>query len=132
MSELIPLDVAMAHLYAEVDDKEQVARKLTSAVAIAEQYMGRKIYSTFGELQDAQMDAALQRKNLIGEDEFTQNQLNTLQMQMRGVVITADIEAAILLILGVLYAHREGIGEGMIELPMPAKFFLQPYRVMGV
>ncbi len=105
MSELIPLDVAMAHLYAEADDKEQVARELTSAVAIAEQYMGRKIYSTFGELQDAQMDAALQRKNLIGEDEFTQNQLNTLQMQMRGVVITVDIEAAILLILGVLYAQ---------------------------
>lgn len=53
-------------------------------------------------------------------------------MQIRGVVITPAIEIAILLILGTLYAHREDVATGVLELPMSAKFHLQPYRVMGV
>lgn len=132
MSELIPLDVAMTHLYAEEADKEQVARKLAGAVAIAERYMGRKIYANFSQLQDAQAAATLERKNLSQDDELYQSQLSDLQMQMRGVVISPDIETAILLILGTLYAYREDVAVGVAELPTSAKFYLQSYRVMEV
>lgn len=133
MSELIPLDVAMTHLYAEEADKEQVARKLAGAVAIAERYMGRKIYANFSQLQDAQAAATLERKNLSqDDDELYQSQLSDLQMQMRGVVISPDIETAILLILGTLYAYREDVAVGVAELPTSAKFYLQSYRVMEV
>ena len=132
MSELIPLDVAMTHLYAEETDKEQVARKLAGAVAIAERYMGRKIYANFSQLQDAQATATLERKNLSQDDELYQSQLSDLQMQMRGVVISPDIETAILLVLGTLYAYREDVAAGVAELPTSAKFYLQSYRVMGV
>lgn len=132
MSELIPLDVAMTHLYAEEADKEQVARKLAGAVAIAERYMGRKIYANFSQLQDAQATATLERKNLSQDDELYQSQLSDLQMQTRGVVISPDIETAILLVLGTLYAYREDVAAGVAELPTSAKFYLQSYRVMGV
>lgn len=133
MSEIIPLDVAMQHLYADEADKEQVARKLAGAVAIAENYMGRKIYATHEALQSAQAAAILERKYLVCDDEDVyQQKLASLNMQVRGVVVTPDIETAILLILGTLYAYREDVVAGVAELPMSAKFHLQPYRVMGV
>lgn len=133
MTDIIPIDVAMKHLYANDDDEEQVARKLQGAICTAENHIGRKIYPTHEALQTAQVNASLERKQLVCDDEDVyRHQLSQLNMQIRGVVITPAIEIAILLILGALYAHREDVATGVSELPMSAKFHLQPYRVMGV
>ncbi len=133
MTELIPIHVAMAHLYADDADLEQVERKLAAAVVIAENYMGRKLYATHDDLQSAQTQASLERKQLVyDDDEIYQHKLAELNKQIRGVVINSAIETAILLILGTLYAYREDVAAGVAELPMSAKFHLQPYRVMGV
>lgn len=49
------------------------------------------------------------------------------------VVFSPAIEIGILLILGDLYANRENTAVGTVaELPMGARFHLQPYRKMGV
>lgn len=130
---LIDINVAMAHLYADDADLEQVERKLAAAVVIAENYMGRKLYATHDDLQSAQAQASLERKQLVCDDEeIYQHKLAELNKQIRGVVINPAIETAILLILGTLYAYREDVVAGVAELPMSAKFHLQPYRVMGV
>lgn len=143
---LIPIEVAMQHLYADEADQPQVERKLLSAIATAEQYIGRRVYATAEELATSKVLATAKLPDVMriepSIDECTEQVLREeshsaryeLLMKIRGVAINPAIEIGILLILGDLYANRENtiVGTTSSELPIGAKFHLQPFRVMGV
>lgn len=148
---LIPIEVAMQHVYAEADDQPQVERKLASAVEIAEQYMGRKIFADTQSLTTAQTQAetdmstslqavadiinntAVESPMLNIKAEIEQSKFEQAKRAMLGVVINPAIEIGILMIFGELYKNRENTVDGSIaELPMAAKHHLQPFRIMGV
>lgn len=61
---LIPIEVAMAHLYADEADLAQVERKLASAIESAERYMGRRIYATLDELMSVRASASDTMKDI--------------------------------------------------------------------
>ena len=148
---LIPIEVAMQHVYEEADDQPQVERKLASAVEIAEQYMGRKIFADTQSLTTAKtqaetdMSTSLQAvADIINNTtvkspvlsikaEIEQSKFEAAKRTMLGVVINPAIEIGILMIFGELYKNRENTVDGSIaELPMAAKHHLQPFRIMGV
>ena len=148
---LIPIEVAMQHVYAEADDQPQGERKLASAVEIAEQYMGRKIFADTQSLTTAQtqaetdMSTSLQAvADIINNTtvkspvlsikaEIEQSKFEAAKRTMLGVVINPAIEIGILMIFGELYKNRENTVDGSIaELPMAAKHHLPPFRIMGV
>ena len=149
---IIPIEVAMQHVYADDADQSQVQRKLDSAIATAEQFIGRKIYATNDERIEAKANAEteLDKIELFCRDvengvykhsqriadlkiQEAENRMYELQMVMLGLVINPAIEIGILLILGDLYANRENTTEKTAnELPMGAKHHLQPFRVMGI
>lgn len=144
---MIPIEVAMQHVYADEADQEQVQRKLDSAIATAEQYIGRRIYATTDDLAAAKVLATANLPSVVRIsidptlDEYTAQIVREanetakyeLMMALRGVVINPAIEIGVLLILGDLYKNRENTVDGSIaELPIGAKFHLQPFRFMGV
>ena len=147
---IIPIEVAMQHVYADEADQPQVERKLASAIETAEQIIGRRIYSTVDELNATRVAAAAQLSSVVkitsvpiptpeGEvlqliEESNQAAKYELTMQIRGIVVNPALEIGILLILGDLYANRENTTDKAAnELPMGAKFHLQPFRrMMGV
>ena len=146
---VVSIEHAMEHLYADPADQAQVERKLASAIETAEQFIGRRIYSTVEELNAARVAAAAQLSSVVkitgvpiptpeGEvlqliEESNQAAKYELTMQIRGIVVNPALEIGILLILGDLYANRENTTDKTAnELPMGAKHHLQPYRVMGV
>ena len=63
---IIPIEVAMQHVYANPDDQPQVERKLASAIETAEQFMNRRLYATAGELETAKIQAAADIRALAG------------------------------------------------------------------
>lgn len=130
---LIPIEVAMAHLYADEADLAQVERKLASAIESAERYMGRRIYATLDELMSARASASDTMKDIDPTADAQDLLCYELTMQMNGVVMNSSIEIGILLILGDLYAYRESTSDKTANaLPMGALYHLQPFRVMGV
>lgn len=145
---MIPIEVAMQHVYADEADKSQVERKLASAIETAEQFMNRRVYATADDLATAKVSATAKLPEVVKVpidptlDEFTAKVIADnneatkyeLVMQIRGIVINPAIEIGVLLILGDLYKNRENTVDGSIaELPMGAKHHLQPFRVdMGV
>lgn len=145
---IIPIDVAMQHVYADDADQAQVERKLSAAIESAEQYIGRRIYATADELSAARVSAAATLPEVVQVaidptlDEYSAQVMRDmndevkyeLTMQLRGIVINKALEIGILLILGELYANRENTTDKAAnELPMGAKFHLQPFRrIMGV
>ena len=145
---IIPIEVAMQHVYADEADQPQVERKLASAIETAEQFIGRRIYSTVEELNAARVTAAAQLSSVVkitgvptpeGEvlqliEESNQAAKYELTMQIRGIVVNPAVEIGILFILGDLYANRENTTEKTAnELPMGAIFHLKPFRAdMGV
>ena len=62
---IIPIEVAMQHVYADEADQPQVERKLASAIETAEQFIGRRIYSTVEELNAARVAAAAQLSSVV-------------------------------------------------------------------
>lgn len=147
---VIPIEVAMQHLYADEADKDQVQRKLDSAIASAEQFMNRRIYATLEAWYQAKIDAeaVLNSTEQILKDVLAgvyHPKLAELKVQQAdydstnagmailGIIINPAIEIGILLILGDLYKNRENTVEGTVaELPMAAKHHLQPFRIMGI
>lgn len=142
---IIPIDVAMQHVYADEADQAQVERKLSAAIESAEQYIGRRIYTTADELSAARVSAAAKLPEVVQVaiepmlDEYTTQMMREvneeakyeLTMQLRGIVVNGALETGILLILGDLYANRENTTDKAAnELPMGAKFHLQPFRRM--
>lgn len=131
---IIPIEVAMSHLYADEADRYQVDRKLASAIESAERYMGRRIYDDALILAQARDEAAQRLAQLPPPNPLLSDmQYQDLLMQANGVLINPSIEIGILLILGDLYANRENTTDKSAnELPMGARYHLQPFRVMGV
>lgn len=142
---IIPIDVAMQHVYADEADQAQVERKLSAAIESAEQYIGRRIYATADDLSAALVSAATKLPEVVQVaidpmlDEYTTQMMREvneeakyeLTMQLRGIVVNDALETGILLILGDLYANRENTTDKAAnELPMGAKFHLQPFRRM--
>ena len=104
------LDLATVKLHLRVDDAAEDALIGVYALAAEEfamQFLGRTIYA----------DATAQ-----GTDTA-------------GIVINPAIQAALLLIVGKLYACREDavVGVSVAQLPNGAEYLLRPYRTgMGV
>lgn len=113
---LLSLDQALAHLRADADqvDAQDLQLKITAAELLACEYMGRSVYAD----QNA-LDAAVLAET-EGESPMVCNDL---------------VRAAMLLILGHLWANREDNVTGTIvtELKIGATQLLAPYRKgMGV
>ena len=104
------LDLATVKLHLRVDDSAEdalIGLYVTAAEEFAMQFLGRTIYAT----------------------ELAQG------LDTAGIVINPAIQAALLLIVGKLYACREDavVGVSVTQLPNGAEYLLQPYRTgMGV
>ena len=104
------LDLATVKLHLRVDDSAEdalIGLYVTAAEEFAMQFLGRTIYAT----------------------ELAQG------LDTAGIVINPAIQAALLLIVGHLYANREDVlaGVSVAQLPNGSQYLMQPYRVgMGV
>ena len=104
------LDLATVKLHLRVDDSAEdalIGLYATAAEEFAMQFLGRTIYAT-----------ALAQG-----------------LDTAGIVINPAIQAALLLIVGHLYANREDVlaGVSVAQLPNGSQYLLQPYRSgMGV
>ena len=104
------LDLATAKLHLRVDDSAEdalIGLYVTAAEEFAMQFLGRTIYAT----------------------ELAQG------LDTAGIVINQAIQAALLLIVGHLYANREDVlaGVSVAQLPNGSQYLMQPYRIgMGV
>ena len=104
------LDLATVKLHLRVDDSAEdalIGLYVTAAEEFAMQFLGRTIYAT--ELAKG-LDTA-------------------------GIVVNPAIQAALLLIVGHLYANREDVlaGVSVAQLPNGSQYLMQPYRIgMGV
>lgn len=104
------LDLATVKLHLRVDDSAEdalIGLYVTAAEEFAMQFLGRTIYAT----------------------ELAQG------LDTAGIVINPAIQAALLLIVGHLYANREDVlaGVSVAQLPNGSQYLLQPYRsCMGV
>lgn len=157
---LIDLDTAKAHLNVTVDlEDADITLKLEAAEQSALEFIGRNVYADMDALTAAQdaapvtlaaasaaylaaTAAAASIVNGVDRDmalfgaveAYTQAQ-TAARRTYQGIVVTSAIKAAILLILGSLYANRENevVGAPVAALPMGAYALLQPYRVgMGI
>ncbi len=109
---LVPIDTARAHLRIDAGDEDElVTLYLAAAQASAAEHLNRNVYAT-----QAALDAAVEPPEALP------------------MVVNAAIQAAILLILGHLYANREEVMPGTAtKVPFGAHALLQPYRVgLGV
>lgn len=104
------LDLATVKLHLRVDDSAEdalIGVYVLAAEEFAMQFLGRTIYAT----------------------ELAQG------LDIAGIVINPAIQAALLLIVGHLYANREDVlaGVSVAQLPNGSQYLLQPYRSgMGV
>ena len=100
------LDLATVKLHLRVDDSAEdalIGLYATAAEESAMQFLGRTIYAT----------------------ELAQG------LDTAGIVINPAIQAALLLIVGHLYANREDVvaGVSVAQMPNGAEWLLQPYKV---
>lgn len=102
------LEAAKTHLRVDGSDEDAlISLYLGAAELAASNFMNRAIYA----------DAAAQ-----GDD-------------MGGIVINDAISAAMLLLTGHLYAHREDVvvGVSVTDMPSGSRMLMQPYRIgLGV
>lgn len=107
---VIPIEVAMQHLRAEVEDQAYVELVLESAEDSAMQYLNRRFYADADALASAVLSGD------AGADP---------------ILINPSIRAACLLIAGSLYENREDevAGGAFSEMPSGSKSLLTPYRV---
>ncbi|MDZ7863379.1 head-tail connector protein [Acidovorax sp.] len=109
------VDLPTAKLHLRVDDSAEdalITLYLEAAQASVVEFLNRNVYATQDEL-----DAAAE----VPPTE--------------PVLVNAAIKAAILLLVGHLFANREDVVTGTIasNLPMGSRVLLQPYRVgLGV
>ena len=104
------LDLATVKMHLRGTEPEEdalIGVYVLAAEEFAMQFLGRTIYAT----------------------ELAQG------LDTAGIVINPAIQAALLLIVGKLYACREDavVGVSVTQLPNGAEYLLQPYRIgMGV
>jgi len=152
---LISLAQARAHVRVEIDyPEEQLQAFIDGAVDAAQRYLNRSVYETQNAL-DAARDTYVSEMKAAAEAleaardaaEAIDDQAErcaTLRLAEReyeeasatanacidGVVITPSIRAAMLLLLGHLFAHRETVvvGAPVAELPYGVQNLLRPFR----
>ena len=107
----VSLSQAMAHCRAESEDSEMMSLYLSAAKQTAVDYMNRSVYD-----DQAAMEMAV-TEGIAGENPM---------------IVNDAINAAILLIVGHLYANREDVivGVAAYQLPGGAKSILNPYRII--
>lgn len=100
---IIPLARMKIHLRVDQDDEDYYIQALIdAAVAFTAQDMGRGLY------------------------------LDTVpQGDPSGLVVTPDLEAALLLLVGHWYAHREAVASAQQEVPLGYWRLVQHYRLYG-
>ena len=106
----VDLATAKLHLRIDGDDEDAlVGLYLQAAKDHAAQFLNRAIYDD---------EAALAEAILAGDTT--------------GIVAAGAMDAAVLLIAGHLYAHREDVvvGASVAQLPSGAHSLLQPYRIL--
>lgn len=112
---ILALDMVKSHLRVTWADEDQlIGLYLAAAEGSAASFLNRKVYQ-----DQAALDAAVLAET-AGDDPMVAN---------------SEIQAAVLLTVGHLYANREDsvIGATVAELPRGALDMLQPYRVgLGV
>ncbi|GGD63418.1 head-tail connector protein [Caballeronia grimmiae] len=114
---IISTDQALAHLRVDAGaDDAIIALYVSAAVQSASDFLNRQIYANADDM------AAAVLAGTAGDDP---------------IVINDAVRAAILLILGKLYAYREdvvvGTSSSVMELPAGSKQLLFPYRAgLGV
>jgi hypothetical protein len=107
----ITLEVAKMHLRVDGTDEDALITLMSSAAeGSAVAYLNRQVYVD----QDA-LDAAVV----------------ALTARDNAIVITDDIRAAMLLILGHLHSHREDVivGVSTAALPMGSRYLLEQHRI---
>jgi hypothetical protein len=112
---LVSLELARQHLRIDTDpDDDPESLLLPLYIATAEEaacdYLNRQVFAN-----EADMAAAVEA-DTAGD---------------RPMVVTASVQAAILLMLGHLYVNREDsvVGISVVELPNGSKALLQPRRI---
>lgn len=107
----VDLPLAMAHCRADDEDRNLVAFYLSAAQQSALAYLNRTVYASTEELEAA----------------VTADEAGEFPM-----LVNPSVNAAILLTTGHLFAHREQVivGSSVFELPMGARDFLRPYRII--
>lgn len=156
---IIALAVAKAHLRLESDyPDDQVQGKLDAAESSAAEFLNRRIFENQGALEMAiaavpaalvaagtAYQAALETANEI-EDYVARCAAQAYALRAyraartsgdetyAGIVINAQIEAAILLTLGHLFENRQDVQQGTVQqLPIGATQLIFPFRVgLGV
>ncbi|SAK65437.1 hypothetical protein AWB80_03073 [Caballeronia pedi] len=114
---IITTEQALAHLREDAGVADDlIALYIGAAIQSASDYLDRKIYATTEDM------AAAVLADTAGDDP---------------IVVNDAVRAAILLILGKLYAFREdvvvGTSSSVMELPTGSKQLLFPYRAgLGV
>lgn len=109
---LVSLEEARRHLRVD-DDDDDISLYLGAAEEAAIEFLNRRVYADADSLADAVLDGT------AGESPM---------------IVNKSVKAAILLILGDLYKHRENSTSSAVnEVSTTAKNLLQPYREqMGV
>lgn len=156
---IIDLAVARAHLRLEDDyPDDQIERKLAAAESAAAQFLNRQLFASQGALDTAiaavaaalvtageayatactAADAIEDAVARCAAREQACRVYRAAQTVARetydGIVLNAQIEAAILLTLGHLFENRQDVQQGSVsQLPIGAEQLLFPFRVgLGV
>lgn len=156
---VIPIEDAIAHLRAEIEDQADIQKKLEGAEEKAMAYLQRRFYADETALENAQAtiaeriidsrvtyeEAKKQADSLDNTDdkqllikyaeERFKEEHKQIRMIAKGIVINDAIRTGCLLILGDSFENREDVVTGTIatELPESSKHWLIDYRVdLGV
>lgn len=156
---LVDLAAAKAHLRLESDYPDsQLQGKLDAAESAAAQFLSRRIFEDQGSLETAVVavpaalsaasatyQAALLAAEAIADQvarcaaqgyalRSYRSALTMADETYAGIVINAQISAAILLTLGHLFENRQDVQQGVVSLlPIGSQQLLYPFRVgLGV
>lgn len=138
---VVSVQDAMMHLREDSDDAlPDVQLKVDAAQAYVEGFLDCHVYATEPELSQARQ-VAIERLSLLSPPKVDNSvlfdlqyklyiqELNGIKRVIQGVVVNPAIHAAILLMIGHLYAERENVE----EIPRGVQSLLMPYRRnMGV
>lgn len=158
---VIPIEDAIAHLRAEIEDQGDIQKKLDGAEEKAMAYLQRRFYADGAALdiakatitqrvidsRNAYEEAKKQAENVVNADDkqllikYADEQLKETRKQIRmianGMVINDSIKVGVLLILGDIYENRGDYQQqnsyNNIVIPEVSVYWLIDYRVdMGV
>lgn len=114
MADLVTIEQARKHVSATPYHDDQLAVYIGAATEYAQEFLNRRVYS-----DQVTLDAAVTADS-AGD---------------RPMVVNDAIRAAILLLIGHLFANREAVVTGTIatQVPMGVHALLWPYRIgLGV